>query len=159
MFNSQLLFWTLKRQIRSGQMTSVYFIALYSTYSWLKGKILKQNKDSKSNWVKLSVVLYGLVRKSSLSYLSAIESGHLRVSWGGTAHTSLPPPAPAAAGEDSLWSQSRAEAIHGHMLIQQTAERDIQAEAVSRKDEIYLYNHAVLEERKCNIYTKHCLAC
>lgn len=61
------------------------------------------------------------------SHLSAIESDHFRVIWRETPHTSLPPPAPAAAGEFSLWAQRRAEAVHGHMLVQQTAETDTQA--------------------------------
>lgn len=59
-----------------------------------------------------------------LLYLSAIESNHLRVIWGGTPHTCLPPSAPAAAGKYSLCAQCGAEAIHGHMLVQQTAEAE-----------------------------------
>lgn len=59
-------------------------------------------------------------------YLSPTENSHLWVIWGGTPHMCLPPPTPTpvAARERSLWSQWRAEAIQGHMLVQQTAETD-----------------------------------
>lgn len=71
-----------------------------------------------------------------LPHLSASQSSHLWVIWGGAPHAILPPPAPSAAGEVPLRAQRRAEAVHRHMLIQQTAETETQASASKRDNEM-----------------------
>lgn len=49
-----------------------------------------------------SVNLYSADVWIIASHLSAIDSDHFRVIWRETPYTSLPPPAPAAAGESPI---------------------------------------------------------
>ena len=70
-------------------------------------------------------------------YLSPAERGHGRVLGGEPADAGLPPPAAPPSGEPALGAQRRAEAVHPHMLIQQTAGRqtDRQTEREMRERE------------------------
>ena len=63
-----------------------------------------------------------------LPYLSPAERGHGRVLGGEPADAGLPPPAAPPGGEPALGAQCRAEAVHPHMLIQQTAGRQTDRE-------------------------------
>lgn len=75
------------------------------------------------------------------AHLSATEGSHLGVIWGGTRHAGLPPPASRAAGESSLSAQDWAKTIHGHMLVQQTAEAETQTKPESARDAARLFHH------------------